>query len=159
MSIHRFFLLEPGETRPTRVPLPPGFGIKVGTADSDGQLVALENHVDADIPPHVHEQTDEFVYVLEGEMELDLGGETHRLTAGMSALLPRGVPHAVRNRSQPPMRVLQVSTPGGWDQFLEDLFAAGPAIRTAEGALDLEKVNVIAEKYGVRYTKGTMVLD
>ncbi|MGW0884747.1 cupin domain-containing protein [Streptomyces sp. NPDC002671] len=159
MSIHRFFLLEPGESRPTRVPLPPGLGVKVGTADSDGRLAAMENQLDIDIPPHVHERTDEFVYVLEGEMELDLGGETHRLTAGMCALLPRGVPHALRNRSQPPARALQVSTPGGWDQFVEDLFAAGPAIRTADGAMDLEKVNVIGEKYGMRYTKGTMVVD
>ena len=159
MSADRFVLLQPGETRQTRVPLPPGFGVKIATADSEGRLAVLENRLDADIPPHVHELMDEFVYVLEGEMEIDFQGRTHRLTPGMCALLPHGVPHAMRNASQPPARALQISTPGGWDQFMEGLFAAGRAVRTAEGAMDLEKVNVIGEKYGMRYTEGTVVLD
>ncbi|MEV5880423.1 cupin domain-containing protein [Streptomyces sp. NPDC052101] len=159
MSADRFILLKHGETRQTRIPLPPGFGVKVATDDSEGRLAVLENRLDVDIPPHVHELMDEFVYVLEGEMEIDFQGTTHRLTPGMCALLPHGIPHAMRNASQPPARALQISTPGGWDQFMEDLFAAGPAVRTAEGAMDLEKVNVIGERYGMRYTKGTMALD
>ncbi|MFI6471894.1 cupin domain-containing protein [Streptomyces sp. NPDC050516] len=159
MSEDRFFVLKPGETRPTRVPLPPGFGVKVTTTDSEGRLAVLENRLDVDIPPHAHELMDEFVYVLEGEMEIDYKGTTHRLTAGMSALLPHGVPHAMRNASQPPVRALQISTPGGWDRFVEDMFEAGPTIRTAEGTMDLEKVNALGEKYGMRYTRGTMALD
>jgi mannose-6-phosphate isomerase-like protein (cupin superfamily) len=159
MSADRFVLLQPGETRQSRVSLPPGFGVKVATADSEGRLAVLENRMDVDIPSHVHERMDEFVYVLEGEMEIDFQGRTYRLTPGMCALLPHGIPHAMRNASQPPARALQVSTPGGWDNFLEDLFAAGPEIRAADGAMDLEKVNEIGEKYGMRYTPGTMTLD
>lgn len=159
MSADRFVLLQPGETRQTRVALPPGFGVKVATADSEGRLAVLENRLDVDIPSHVHELMDEFVYVLEGEMEIDFQGRTYRLTAGMCALLPHGIPHAMRNASQPPARALQVSTPGGWDDFLQDLFAAGPRIRATDGALDLDKVNEIGEKYGMRYTRGTMTLD
>lgn len=159
MSANRFLLLWPGETRQTRVPLPPGFGVKVATGDSEGRLAVLENRLDVDIPPHVHEVMDEFVYVLEGEMEIDFQGGTYRLTPGMCALLPHGIPHAMRNASQPPVRALQISTPGGWDRFLEDLFAAGPAVRTADGRMDLEKVNAIGEQYGMRYTKGTVSLD
>ncbi|MEV7415024.1 cupin domain-containing protein [Streptomyces sp. NPDC089919] len=159
MSEDRFFVLAPGGTRPTRVPLPPGFGVKVATGDSEGRLAVLENRLDVDIPEHVHERMDEFVYVLEGALEVDYRGRTHRLTAGMSVLLPHGVPHAMRNASQPPARALQVSTPGGWDRFVEDMFAAGPDVRTPEGAMDLRKVNVLGEPYGMRYTEGTMTLD
>ncbi|WP_234392154.1 cupin domain-containing protein [Streptomyces sp. WM6378] len=159
MPEDRFFVLKPGETRPTRVPLPPGFGVKVTTTDSEGRLAVLENRLDVDIPPHVHELMDEFVYVLEGEMEIDYKGTTHRLTPGMSALLPHGVPHAMRNASQPPVRTLQISAPGGWDRFVEDVFEAGPAIRTPEGTMDLEQINALGEKYGMRYTRGTMALD
>ncbi|AEW94152.1 MULTISPECIES: cupin domain-containing protein [Streptomycetaceae] len=154
----RFVVLGAGENRPTRVPLPPGFGVKVATGDSEGRLAVLENRLDVDIPMHVHEVMDEFVYVLDGEMEVDFEGETYRLTQGMCALLPHGVPHAMRNASQPPARALQVSTPGGWDRFMEDLFAAGSDVRTPEGAMDLAKVNGIGEKYGMRYTGGTMDL-
>ncbi|GAA1912587.1 hypothetical protein [Streptantibioticus ferralitis] len=42
---------------------------------------------------------------------------------------------------------------------MEDLFAAGPAVRTTQGTMDLEKVNTIGARYGMRYTKGTMALD
>src|SRR5690242_20579359 len=137
----RFILLEPGENRPTRVPLPPGFGVKAGTADTQGRLAFLENQLNVDVPEHVHERMDELVYVLEGEMEIDYRNTTHLLTAGMFALVPQGVPHAMRNVSTPPARVLQISSPGGWDEFLADMFAAGPALRTEDGRMDLAKVN------------------
>jgi mannose-6-phosphate isomerase-like protein (cupin superfamily) len=156
MSDERFFVLGAGENRPTRVPLPPGCGVKARTGDTEGRLAVLENQLDIDVPPHVHEQADEFVYVLDGEMEVDILGESHRLTASMCVLLPRGVPHALRNISQPPARTLQVSSPGGWDQYLEDLFEAGGSVRTEGGRMDLARVNTIGARYGMRYTETTM---
>lgn len=42
---------------------------------------------------HPHEQT---VIVLEGEMELVVNGEAHRLTPGMVCTIPGNVPHAGR---------------------------------------------------------------
>jgi mannose-6-phosphate isomerase-like protein (cupin superfamily) len=158
MSADRFILLPPGETRPTRVPLPPGFGVKAGTTDTEGRLAFLENQLNVDVPEHVHERMDELLYVLQGEMEVDFEGTTHRLTAGTFALVPQGVPHAMRNVSTPPARVLQVSSPGGWDEFLTDMFAAGPALRTADGRMDLAKVNEVGAPYGMRYTKTTMAM-
>jgi hypothetical protein len=89
-------------------------------------------------------------------MEIDFRGESHRLTKGMSVLLPRGIPHAMRNVSDPPARTLQISSPGGWDRYLEDLFEAGPAVRTADGRMDLAKVNEIGAPYGMRYVETTM---
>jgi mannose-6-phosphate isomerase-like protein (cupin superfamily) len=158
MTVERFLLLQPGETRPGRVPLPPGFGVKATTADTEGKFSALENQLDIATPPHVHEEVDEWVYVLAGEMEVDIDGETHRLTAGMSALLPRGVSHAMRNVSQPPVRALQVSSPAGWECFMEDVFEAGDAARTPDGRMDMGKVNAIGAKHGMRYTESTMAM-
>lgn len=40
---------------------------------------------------HPHEQT---VMVLDGELELRVGGETHRLTPGTVFAIPGNVPHA-----------------------------------------------------------------
>ncbi|MCP2168724.1 cupin domain-containing protein [Goodfellowiella coeruleoviolacea] len=156
MSTDRFLLLDATQTRPTRVPLPPGFGVKAGSADTEGRFSALVNQLDIATPMHVHEQADEWVYVLDGEMEIDFDGRTHRLTRGMSALLPRGVPHAMRNVSQPPVRAIQVSSPGGWECFMADVFAAGDAVRTADGRMDMAKVNEIGAAYGMRYTETTM---
>ncbi|MFF4345583.1 cupin domain-containing protein [Kitasatospora sp. NPDC001540] len=158
MNDERFFVLQPNENRPTEVPLPPGFGVKAATTDTEGRVAILVNQLDIDVPLHVHEQMDEFVHVLDGAMEIDYRGRTYRLDTGMCALLPRGVPHAMRNASQPPARCLQVSTPGGWDQYLEDVFAAGSALRTADGRLDLAEVNRIGAPYGMRYIPATMAM-
>jgi (S)-ureidoglycine aminohydrolase len=37
-----------------------------------------------------------FIYVIEGELELNAGGNTHTLTPGGFAYLPQGTPHTVR---------------------------------------------------------------
>jgi uncharacterized cupin superfamily protein len=57
----------------------------------------------------VHEDMDEFVYVLGGEMEIVF--QRHRPTKDMCAFLPRGVQHAMRNAAQQPARALQMSSP------------------------------------------------
>jgi quercetin dioxygenase-like cupin family protein len=49
------------------------------------------------VPPHIHPTQDEFIYCLDGEMELTLDGQTHRLPAGGMARLPMGLPHGYRN--------------------------------------------------------------
>ncbi|MEU9113043.1 cupin domain-containing protein [Streptomyces sp. NPDC048483] len=148
----RFFVLPAGERRPGRVPLPPGFAVKARTDDTEGRLSVLETQLHIDIPPHIHHDADEILYILEGEMEVDINGATHRLTAGTCALLPHGVPHALRNASQPPARCLQISSPGGWEEFVEDMFEAGP-VATKDGHPDLERLNEIGAKYGMEYQR------
>jgi hypothetical protein len=55
-----------------------------------------------------------------------------------------------RCASSPPPRLLQISSPGGWECYLEDLFEAGQAVLT-DGQLDPVKINPIAAKYDIRY--------
>ena len=55
---------------------------------------------------HPHEQT---VIVLEGELELVAGGETHRLTPGQVFAIPGHVPHS--GRAVVASRVLDVFSP------------------------------------------------
>src|SRR5260370_28163039 len=47
-------------------------------------------------PLHTHAQVAETLYVLEGEILLQVDGEDLRLGSGAGAVAPRGVPHAVR---------------------------------------------------------------
>ncbi|WP_237289286.1 cupin domain-containing protein [Streptomyces gilvosporeus] len=145
-------MLPAGARRPGRVPLPPGFAVKARTHDTEGRLSVLETRLDIDIPPHIHHEADEFLYILEGEMEVDLDGETHRLTPGMCVLLPHGIPHALRNASRPPARCLQISSPGGWEQFVEDMFEAGPVVMT-DGHPDLDRLNEIGAAHGMEYRR------
>lgn len=69
---------------------------------------------------------------------------------GYLTLLPRGVPHALHPASTPPPRVLQISSPGGWQHYLEDLFEAGSSVLT-DGRLDPAKINPVAAPYNIRY--------
>ncbi|MFD8810927.1 cupin domain-containing protein [Streptomyces sp. NPDC059627] len=150
MSEDRFILLEPGAARPGRIPLPPAFAVKATTGDTEGRFSLLEVILAQDIPRHVHHRADEGIYVLDGILEIEFDDRRHRAPKGTFALLPHGVPHALRRASDPPPRVLQISSPGGWERYVEDLIAAGPAVLT-EGRLDPARINPIAAEHHISY--------
>lgn len=150
MSHDRFLFLAPGEVRPGRIPMPPAFAVKATTDDTEGRFSMLEVTLARDIPRHTHHVADECIYVLEGELGVDCDDRSLTATAGMFVLLPHGIPHALRCASTPPPKVLQISSPGGWECYLEDLFEAGPSVLT-DGALDPAKINPIAAKYDIAY--------
>lgn len=150
MADDRFLLLQPGEVRPGRVSLPPAFAVKAMTGDTEGRFSLLDVTLIRDIPRHVHHQADECIYVLDGELGIDFDDESHVAGSGAFVLLPHGVPHALRAVSAPAPRLLQISSPGGWEHYLEDLIEAGPAVLT-EGALDPAKINKVAARYAITY--------
>lgn len=90
------------------------------------------------IAPHVHSY-EEALYVLHGELLLDLGGVVHRLDAGDYALMPTGLRHALGNTAEEPVRWLSLNSPqkhdpasGRQDTFFEpaqDLVAMDTAAR------------------------------
>lgn len=155
MSHDRFILLEPGAARPSpasgRPKLPPAFAVKASTDDAEGRFSLLEVTVARPIPRHVHHTADEAIYVLEGRLGIEFDGTHHVAGKGAFTLLPHGVPHALSPASDPPPRVVQISSPGGWEQYLEDLFEAGADVQTADGRLDPHKINPIAARYDITY--------
>lgn len=67
---------------------------------------SLEKGVQAPLHSHPHEQLG---FVLEGEMIVTIGHETHRATAGDSYLVPGGVDHKVQSLSE--VKLLEVFSP------------------------------------------------
>ena len=59
---------------------------------------------------HFH-SFEEALYVLEGELILELGGTVHRLVTGDYAFMPLGVRHTLANASSAETRWLSVNTP------------------------------------------------
>ncbi|HLB24638.1 MAG TPA: cupin domain-containing protein [Dehalococcoidia bacterium] len=57
---------------------------------------------------HVHPNSEELIYVLEGEIEHTLGDQSTILRAGDLFVAPRHVPHRLVNRSGAPCRMLIV---------------------------------------------------
>lgn len=65
------------------------------------------------VPPHVHPDQDEFIYVLEGVIDLRLGPDEAQARPGDLVRMPRGVVHAYYNRQPVPARALFWVTPTG----------------------------------------------
>lgn len=90
------------------------------------------------LAPHVH-AFEEAIYVLAGELVLDLGGAVHRLTSGDYALIPTGLRHALGNAGGETNRFLSLASPqrlgpdaGRQDTFFEPFDgAAGLAAMAA----------------------------
>src|SRR3954447_10396883 len=55
---------------------------------------------------HVHERLEETWYVLEGELEFQVGDEIFRAAGGACVFVPPRVPHAFANRGESPAKFL-----------------------------------------------------
>jgi quercetin dioxygenase-like cupin family protein len=53
---------------------------------------------------HTHPNCEEVVFVLEGEVEHTLGEQTTRLKAGDLIVVPRNVPHCLKNVGNAPVK-------------------------------------------------------
>ena len=70
---------------------------------------------------HVHIVQEETFYVLEGECEWQVDGQTVRATPGTYLFLPPGVPHDIRNTSDKPARMIMTVSPPGHEHYFEEL--------------------------------------
>jgi len=77
-------------------------------------------------PRHIHSCEDEIFYILEGSYELHVGRQRRTVSAGASAILPRGVPHRFRNVASTHSRLLCVITPGGLQEYFMAVAKCSP---------------------------------
>jgi oxalate decarboxylase/phosphoglucose isomerase-like protein (cupin superfamily) len=72
-------------------------------------------------------------YVLEGTLTLRLGDRTIKSGPGSFACVPPGVVHTFRNDGDGPVRLLNFTTPAGFENYMRDLAeAAHPGPLTPE---------------------------
>jgi len=85
------------------------------------------------VPPHIHPDQDEYLYILEGKFDLLLDGVEKIAEPGDLVMLPRGIPHGIFNKSDITIKTLFWVTPS---LRLYDLFWAlhnmGPTADPAE---------------------------
>ena len=58
---------------------------------------------------HAHSDQEQAFYILEGDIEVEVGDETYRLGPGDCVLLPRNVFHRHRNIGDKPLKFLFIS--------------------------------------------------
>lgn len=99
-------------------------------------------------PYHIHEQEDEFFYVLEGELSFISEGKTWKGGPGTFAFLPHGVPHGFRVEGTEPARSLLITTSGHFEQFVRELGETPTELVIPEpGPIDMGAVLAAAARH------------
>lgn len=95
------------------------------------------------VPPHTHRDTDEWSYVLEGSIGARIGDDEFSAGVGAWILKPRGVMHTFWNAGPAPARIIELITPGRF----EDFFRQMTDLATRDALTD-EVMTELAEAYG-----------
>jgi quercetin dioxygenase-like cupin family protein len=90
------------------------------------------------VPLHIHPRQDEFIYMLEGTFDLQLGEGKVQAGPGDLVRMPMGVPHAYYNNTATPTRALFRVTPAG---KLKELFDALRDLTDIEEAIRLSALH------------------
>lgn len=67
---------------------------------------------------HTHPESDEILYVLDGEGEQEVGDESKSITTGDLVFVPEGIEHGTHNTGWKPLQLLAVYAPAGPEQEL-----------------------------------------
>ncbi len=137
--------------------MPPGAGTfleslrvthKLTTGQTDGSCYLFESTFDPGMGNrlHVHGREDEIGYVIEGTLEIRLGGEAQVLETGGLARLPRGIPHAIRNPSTEPSRYLFIAVPAGLDRWFDAVVRA-----EQDGPLGDDAFRELSRQFGLEW--------
>ena len=122
--------------------------LKVRSEHTDGKylVIAVEHEPGDGIPPHVHSNEDEIAWVIDGDVEVVIGNETHQATAGTTVFFPRHVPHGYRAKGTRRLKMLWTVIPGqGFEDMLLEMNDIPPESLTPDTMAE------VAGKYGIEF--------
>jgi len=123
--------------------------IKAEAATTGGAVFLTETEIEAGFPgppPHTHEHMHDMFYVLDGVLTFLVDGETIEAQPGTFVCAPPGVVHTFSNRSDAPVRFLNLATPAGFEGYMREL---GQAF-SGRSRPDPQEMAVIASRYDFR---------
>ena len=101
--------------------------IKSRKEETEGRFSLIDYRAPAHWPgpaPHVHKETDEAFYILEGTFRFCVGeAEPFDVGPGGFVFVPRGTPHKLSNPADQSGRHLVLVTPGGFEGYFEEVAA------------------------------------
>lgn len=103
-------------------------------------------------PPHLHTREEESFYVIEGEITFTVEAETVVGVPGTFVQIPRGTPHAFKNNSTAPARMLIQCAPAGFERFMAEFATELPspdAPPLPPSPAEIEKLLRVAPGYGI----------
>lgn len=133
----------------------------VDADDSRGGVTVFECGVPADakLPvPHSHDDFEETIYGLEGELTFTIDGCEHLVGAGASVSIPRGQVHGFDNRGGADAKFLAVATPGVFGPaYFHEIGEALAEAAGAGGPPNLVALAEIMRRHGLRPAQPTGV--
>jgi quercetin dioxygenase-like cupin family protein len=125
-----------------------------------GQTFALVEHpMEPRIlaaPMHTHQHEDEYTYVLEGEVGVQVGDEVRVARPGDLVFKPRHVPHAFWNAGDTPARALEIISPAGFERYFVEIAQLLPP--THDGPVDEEALGAVMARYGLEMDMSSIPL-
>jgi quercetin dioxygenase-like cupin family protein len=121
--------------------------IRLSGDDTGGAFSLLEYTAPPDGPspaPHVHEETDEVIYVLDGKLECAVGEDTVTAVAGDTVWIPMGTPHSFEVAGSREAWFQLWYSPAGFEGYFEEMgeflqsLPAGPPDMDAVGRKAVE---------------------
>ncbi len=99
-----------------------GLGVRfmIGGSQSGGGFALVEHPIGPRVlaaPMHAHRHEDEYTYVLEGEIGVEVGDEVLIARPGEHVCKPRGIPHAFSNAGDAPARALEIISPADFEKY------------------------------------------
>ena len=125
---------------------------KVRGRDTGGAYAIFEFSLPPHLPappPHLHTNGDECVYVLEGVLNLQMGGREVVLSPGGFAVAFKGTVHTLRNGGDVPVRVMTTLCPAILEGYFDEL--AQLAASLPPGPPPRDRMREISQRYGVVY--------
>jgi len=114
--------------------------------DNNNFVFELISPPGSGIPPHVHNNEDEVLYVLEGEFEVMIGEEVFKATEGDCLNFVLSISHAYTNTGTTDAKTLWYVSPGrSFEEFFGELSQFPP------GPPDMEKFTTLCGKYGMNF--------
>lgn len=124
--------------------------VVTGGDDTGGRLAVMEQWARKGFSPprHVHHREETAMYVIEGSLTVDIGGELQVVGAGGFVWLPRDVEHTFRVDSEE-ARLLEFVTPAGFEGFHIDISDPAPTAGFPPAAPpDIERILGAIGRYG-----------
>jgi quercetin dioxygenase-like cupin family protein len=134
-----------------------GIRFMIGGDETQGNFALVEHPIGPRAlaaPMHTHSYEDEYTYVLEGEIGVQIGEGIVVGHPGDLVFKPRGVPHAFWNAADEPARALEIISPAGFERYFAELAPLFPPAN--QGPLDQEAIGAVREKYGLEMDMGSI---
>ncbi len=99
-------------------------------------------------PLHIHRETDEAFYVLEGTFGFRAGERTFEGSTGAFVLVPKGLEHAYWNEGKITAKMLITISPPGFERYFEEL-AEGLASAGDDEQVATSVRKALSDKYDI----------